>query len=242
MTAGFDSEDDVKTSKGNEDNLDALSSDWVRFSIDVPMLNTPGEKWAYSSMNTFLLGYILEKSTGEKFEEFANKNLFIPLDINNVQWRKAPKGRTVAQGNFMISSRDMGKFAQLYLNNGIYKGKRIISKEWISESTKGVFPVHWNNLDTYGFQWYNHTLNINGEIIPYVIASGNGGNKIYIITKYNLIVTVISTAYGKKRGHTRSLEILKKVLNSLLNHSVMVEVFETKKLFSYKGKQAKHPH
>jgi CubicO group peptidase (beta-lactamase class C family) len=214
MTAGFDSEDEVRNSKGNEDNLDALSSDWVRFSIDIPMLNAPGEKWAYSSMNTFLLGYILEKATGEKLEEFAKNNLFAPLGINNIQWRKTPQKRVVAQGNFKISSRDMGKFGQLILDNGVYKGKQIISMKWISQSTKGIFPVHWNNYDTYGYQWYNHTLNINGELISYVLASGNGGNKIYIIPKYDIVVTVISTAYGKGRGHIRSLDILKKVLES----------------------------
>ncbi len=215
MTSGFDSEDEVRTSKGNEDNLDALSGDWVRFSIDVPMLNKPGEKWAYSSMNTFLLGYILEKATGEKLAVFAEKNLFIPLGINNIQWRRTPKGRIVAQGNFKISSRDMGKFGQLFLDNGVYNGKQIVSKEWVSKSTKGIFPVHWNNYDSYGFKWYNHTLNMNGKLVPYVLASGNGGNKIYIISKYNLVVTIISTAYGKGRGHTRSLEILKKILESV---------------------------
>ncbi len=56
---------------------------------------------------------------------------------------------------------------------------------------------------------------MHGKLVPYVLASGNGGNKIYIISKYNLVVTIISTAYGKGRGHTRSLEILKKILESV---------------------------
>lgn len=215
MTAGFDSEDEVRSSIGNEDNLDALSSDWVRYSIDVPMLNVPGTKWVYSSMNTFLLGYILEKSTGESLDEFAKNNLFTPLGISNIQWRKTPNNRTVAQGNFKISSRDMGKLGQLVLDKGVYKGKQIVSKNWISQSTEGIFPVHWNNYDSYGFQWYNHSLKIKGESIPYVLASGNGGNKIYIIPKYDLVVTIISTAYGKGYGHARSLNILKKILGSV---------------------------
>ena len=215
MTAGFDSDDDLPNSIGNENNLDALSGDWVRFSIDVPMIHKPGEHWAYSSMNTFLLGYLLEKATDEKLERFAEKNLFSPLGIKNIQWRKTAKGRVVAQGNFKISSRDMGKFGQLMLNNGTYNGLQIVSKEWVLKSTKGIFSVPWKNYDTYGFKWYNHNLNINGKLIPYILASGNGGNKIYIIPKYNLVVTIASTAYNTSYGQSRSFEIFKMILKSV---------------------------
>ena len=219
MTAGFDSDDDVASSVGNENNLDELSSDWVRYSIDVPMLHQPGEHWAYSSMNTFLLGYVLEKATGQKLDDFAKQYLFQPLNIDHVQWRKTPLGRKVAQGNFCISSRNLGKIGQLLLDKGLYKDQRIVSEQWIKQSITGVFQVPWDNYDTYGFKWYNHTLTIKDHQVPYILASGNGGNKLYVVPQYNVVVTVLSTAYGMGRGHERSLAILRGVLSSLINNN-----------------------
>ena len=219
MTAGFDSDDDVEGSKGNENNLDALSSDWVRYSIDVPMVHQPGEHWAYSSMNTFLLGYVLEQATGDTLNVFADKYLFQPLGIKNVRWRRTPEGRIVAQGNFRISSRDMGKIGQLFLTQGKYKDEHIVSNTWLQQSIEALYPVPWSNIDTYGFKWYNHRLDVGGTQVDYILATGNGGNKIYIAPKLKLVVTITSTAYNQGRGQRRSFEILRRVLASAVSPS-----------------------
>ena len=121
----------------------------------------------------------------------------------------------MAQGNFRISSRNLAKIGQLLLNKGTYLDQRIVSQQWITESIQGRYNVPWDNYDTYGYKWYNHTLEINGHDINYILASGNGGNKLYVVPDYDLVVVVLSTAYGQGRGHQRSLDILKRVLASL---------------------------
>jgi CubicO group peptidase (beta-lactamase class C family) len=50
---------------------------------DKPLEFKPGEKWNYSNSGYFLLGYIIEKASGETYESFLQKNIFEPLKLNN---------------------------------------------------------------------------------------------------------------------------------------------------------------
>ncbi len=49
---------------------------------DVP-LNFPGEQWAYTNLGYIVLGYLLEKVSGEPYEEFVQRNIFKPLGMND---------------------------------------------------------------------------------------------------------------------------------------------------------------
>lgn len=214
MTSGFNADVDNSHSLGHEDKME-MANDWVKFAIDIPVINKPGVKWSYASMNTFLLGYILEQATGEKLDVYAQKYLFQPLGITNMQWSYTPKGRVVAQGNFRITTRDMAKFGYLYLNNGSYNGKQIISKQWVVQSTTGQYPVYWHGYHSYGFKWYNHSMTINEKLINYYSAAGNGGQKICIIPDLNMVVTITTTAFFKPYANQRSVDILKLILQSV---------------------------
>ena len=66
--------------------------------------------------------------------------------------------------------------------------------------------------DHYGYFWYGKTYEVAGENIKVSFASGNGGNKIYVIPARRMVVAVASSAYGKPYGQRRSEEILKALL------------------------------
>lgn len=214
MASGLDADSDDSNSPGNEDYL-YEADDWLQFSLDIPMAAEPGSRLAYASMNTFLLGVVLERATGQQFEDFAQTYLFDPLGIDYVRWTNTPKGYVVAQGNLYIAARDMARIGQLVLNEGCWDGKQVLSKQWLQKSFEPRFPTPWSNYDTYGYQWYNHTLTINNTSYPYVFASGNGGQKLYIVPDENIVVVSTSTAYNTGYGQRRSLEILRRVLSSL---------------------------
>ena len=166
---------------------------------------------------TFLLGVVIEELTGNPLSKYADDRLFKPLGISNFEWASSPGGRTVAQGNLSLRLRDMAKFGQLYLDNGGLGDAQVVSEDWVRASTAPRFSVPWEGYATYGYGWYTHRLEILDREFEYFFASGNGGNKIYVIPGPRLLVVIQSAAYNQGYGQRRSLEVLEKVLEALVS-------------------------
>lgn len=50
---------------------------------DVPLKSQPGEQWAYTNLGYIVLGYLIEKISGQTYEEFVQQNIFKPLGMND---------------------------------------------------------------------------------------------------------------------------------------------------------------
>lgn len=131
------------------------NGDWVKYILNLLLESKPGEKFEYNSANTHLLSAIISKATEMSTYDFANEYLFQPLGIRNVYWEKDKKGNNFGGGNLFITSHDLAKIGYLYLNNGIWDGKVIISKSWIEESLKSRYE--WMYGFHYGYLWYTRT-------------------------------------------------------------------------------------
>ena len=116
MTAGF------QTASGLDD-----SQDWYRFSLDQAMAAEPGTVYAYSDANPILIGGVIAEAAGEPLTAFARKHLFRPLGVTDYCWTLTPAGQPMTDGSFYMRPRDMLKFGQLYLDDGAWRGQRIIS-------------------------------------------------------------------------------------------------------------------
>ncbi|UAK25585.1 hypothetical protein [Sphingomonas nostoxanthinifaciens] len=66
--------------------------------------------------------------------------------------------------------------------------------------------------DQYGYFWSRKVQQIAGKAIPVSFASGNGGNKIYVIPACRLVVAITSSAYGHGYGQRRSEAVSRSVL------------------------------
>ena len=215
MRSGLAANDDQPGLPGNEDRLDE-SQDWMSFALHVPMKSVTGKDYAYASLNAFLVGAIVEKAAGMGLQEFAAGSLFSPLGITRYEWRRGPKGEGVGQGNLKLRLQDVAKIGQLVLHHGEFGKKRIVSGGWVQASLSSLVPI--SNVDRYadyyGYMWYTKTFPVgNGSVIVH-FASGNGGNKIYVVPAYRMVVAITSSAYGKGYGQARSQQILEWVLAS----------------------------
>ncbi|MBO6576826.1 MAG: serine hydrolase [Rhodothermales bacterium] len=211
MTSGLHADADDPSSPGYEDHM-WESEDWVRFVLDLPMSHEPGSAWMYSSASSFLAGAAVEEASGQSLATYAEERLFGPLGIDRYRWLQTPNGRTVGQGNLSLRARDMAKLGQVYLDGGLWNGQRVLPEAWVRASVEPLYPVPWENYDGYGYSWYTHTLTIGDKPFPYFLASGNGGNKIYAFPEQRLVVVTQSAAYNTRYGHSRSLEVLRRVL------------------------------
>jgi CubicO group peptidase (beta-lactamase class C family) len=213
MRSGLDADDTDPSTPGNEDRLDE-SSDWMRSIYAVPMKRPPASAYLYCSINAFLTGAIVENATRTPLDVFVHKNLFAPLQINEYHWRHVPVDRTTGQGNLEITARDAAAIGQLMLNDGVVNGKRLLSHTWIEQSLASQVPIHDSDpyADFYGYMWYTRNEPVGDAGILVHFASGNGGNKIYIIPSLHMVVAITSSAYNTKWGQRRSQDILLKIL------------------------------
>jgi hypothetical protein len=121
--------------RGNEDAM-YPTDDWTQFYFDQPLANKPGEKFSYATSGIVSLGGVIASSSGLSVAEFADQYLFGPLGITKYFWPGTSRGLAMTGGGVKLQSRDMAKFGQLYLDKGLWKGKRVISESWIDLSTK----------------------------------------------------------------------------------------------------------
>jgi len=214
MRSGLDANDDDPTSPGNETRLDA-STDWMKSVYAVPMRTLPGKQYIYVSINAFLAGAIIENASLMPLDQFAFRNLFSPLGIDQYQWRHVPIARTTGQGNLEITTRDEAALGQLFLDKGRYDHRQIVSPAWVEQCLASQVPISAVDpyADSYGYMWYTKTESVGDRSILVHFASGNGGNKFYLVPSLNLVVAITSSAYNQHYGQERSHDILLKVLS-----------------------------
>ncbi|MFX0195057.1 MAG: serine hydrolase domain-containing protein [Candidatus Hodarchaeota archaeon] len=165
------------------------SNDSIQFVLDQPMINDPGVKWVYNSGASHLLSTIIEYITGYSTLNFAHEFLFGPLGISDVSWTQHSQGLYYGAHGLYLRPQDMAKFGYLYLNNGSWDDKHVVSADWVIKSTQTYI---WPRKEVgYGYQWW--TLPLDGIYF----ASGLYGQGIFVIPEYDLVV--VFTAEIKKR-------------------------------------------
>ncbi len=184
------------------------SEDWVMSSLD--FLGGRGKigNFKYAPIiGIDILSGVLINTTGKSVLEFAQDNLFYPLGIfvdkniyfQNKQeqldfykskgangWVADLKGTNTAGWGLSLTTMDMAKLGQLYLNEGYWNGRQIISGKWIAESTQ-VQSVWKARHLKYGYLWW-----VIDEAEHSYAALGDGGNAIYVNPKDRIVVAVSS--------------------------------------------------
>jgi CubicO group peptidase (beta-lactamase class C family) len=192
--SGLECNDWDPASAGNESRM-GQSEDWVKFILDLPMVHEPGTVASYCSGGVVLLGRIVERASGRNIEDFAREHLFGPLGIHQFEWRFEPdrsSSETFVQ--LSLRPRDMVRFGLLFAQGGRWNGRQILSEEWVEASTARHTAV--GDTD-YGYLWWRPYLNVAGGQHHGILATGNGGQKIYIWPELDLIVVLTGGNYNE---------------------------------------------
>lgn len=136
--------------KTKEDN-------WVRAFLQQPVEHEPGSFFLYNTGATYMLSAILQKASGQTLLEFLAPRLFEPLGINPPTWETCPRGIPVGGYGLSLYTEDIAKFGQLYLQQGMWRGQRLISESWIEAATSKQISTHEGDSDWsqgYGYQFW----------------------------------------------------------------------------------------
>ncbi|AHE57133.1 serine hydrolase domain-containing protein [Sphingomonas sanxanigenens] len=213
MRSGLAAFDEDPASPGNEDRMDE-AADPLAFVRSIPRADPPGSRYRYNSLTSYVAGIVTANATGGSLADFAGAHLFSPLGIRRWQWASDAAGYTKAQGNLMLTTRNLATIGEMVRGRGIYRGRRIVSAAWIDAALAPKVAIGADDpyADGYGYYWYSKVHDVDGVAVPVSFASGNGGNKIYVVPGRRLVVAITSAAYGRGYGQRRSQDILKAVL------------------------------
>ena len=197
MTSGLSCDDDDDASPGNEDEMQRQSRqpDWYKYTLDLPMARDPGGSHAvYCSAGINLLGGVIRNATGTSLAEFFDLHYARPLDLGVYHLNLMPGGEAYMAGGIAMRPRDQLKLGQLYLDGGVWRGRRIVSESWVKASWQAhsVFgPGH-----SYGYAWHIIDLKSGGRDYRLYEAGGNGGQFIIAIPELDLVVGFTAGNYG----------------------------------------------
>jgi CubicO group peptidase (beta-lactamase class C family) len=198
MSSGLDCDDWDPQSQGNEDTMRAQSAqpDWVRFTLDLPMVRVPGERAAYCGGGMNLAGSILSKLAGRPLFELFDEALAEPLQMGLYHLNLTPTGDVFMGGGSLFRPRDFMKLAQLMLDGGIWNGRRIVSAEWARRATSALVTVPGKPPPAqYGYGWWVGEYLTHGRKVRMFVAAGNGGEFVYAVPELDLVVAFFAGNY-----------------------------------------------
>lgn len=125
--------------------------DWARFILSEKLPLELGKEMRYSNASYYLLSLIVEKVSGRRAFDFLAENLFNPMHFEGYASGLCPQGHTVGATEMFFRTEDLLKFGLLYLNKGVYEGKRFFSDDWADRAST---PVAHNGKLFYGYGFW----------------------------------------------------------------------------------------
>ena len=132
-----------------------MEGDMAAYAESVPLATAPGAAWNYHDGNTVILAYLIRQAAGGSAADmirFARQELFGPLGMRHVALEFDASGNAEASSQMLASARDWARFGQLYLNDGVVGGRRILPEGWVNYSAEPT-PGAWVGMGA-GF-WTN---------------------------------------------------------------------------------------
>jgi CubicO group peptidase (beta-lactamase class C family) len=210
---------------------------WVKKFLTLQIKYEPGSKFLYNSAATYTLSAIVTKVTGQKVIDYLQPRLFEPLGIAKPDWEESPQHVNTGGWGLRLRTEDIAKFAQLFLQKGIWNGKQVLPQGWAEEASTAHIIQHpeysqakrdlsdWEQ--GYGYQMWrcrNNAFRGDGAFGQYAIVLPEQDAVIAITSEtsnmqgeLNLIWNVLLPAMekGKLQANAAADDVLKKKLASL---------------------------
>ena len=179
---------------GKKDHLLRDGGDWVKEFLSKDFFRKPGTGFKYDSDATYMLAAIVEKKSGMKMMDYLQKNMFDQIGIAKAWTTCSPQGIPCGGWGMNMTTRELARFGQLYLNRGRWDGKRVLSSDWVSLATTRQTWSGWQNVGVkalgegtdweqgYGFQFWRCRHGA-------YRADGAGGQYTVVIPEKDMVVS-----------------------------------------------------
>ena len=169
----------------------------------------PGSNFAYDNLSANLLAVALEAATGQSASSFAEQAVFRPLGITAYEWEKGFNGHSLGFSGLRLRTRDMARLGELVLSAGAWSGNQIVPEAYaraaVMAQTSGGRSVGLS----YGYMWW---------VVPSAteprtfLASGWGGQFIWVHPPLNLVIATASTVSAESNQRGQALALIRSEL------------------------------
>lgn len=173
-------------------HIAALVKNVARFADpakSIARAHAPGDRFQYKTLDTAVLGWLLERVTGTTVSAYMAQHLWEPLGAERDGYfiMDGPPGigREFTGAGFSATLRDYARVGLMMLNGGKANGRQVVPAEWVSLSTAPTPNSSRAERDGYGFQWWTF-----GETA--YSAVGLQGQYIYVDPKTRTVVVKLS--------------------------------------------------
>jgi CubicO group peptidase (beta-lactamase class C family) len=121
-----------------------------------------------------------------------------------------PSGEGYLGGGVQMRPRDLLKIGQLYLNGGVWNGRRVLSRAWTALSTSARQPINEQttgfDAETFanaytrgadGYAWHRYGVRVGDRTVDEYEANGNGGQLLIVVPEYDLVVVLTGGNFGQ---------------------------------------------
>lgn len=130
-----------------------LKTSWKDAYFKIPFDKEPGKTFMYSSGNSYILSYIVQKLTGKTCRELVQERVGKEIGLTDFPWMLSPEGVCSGGNGVSLTTGDMLRIGLLYLNKGKWNGKQLISEEWIDHALGYTDPLDPVDGLQYNFHW-----------------------------------------------------------------------------------------
>jgi CubicO group peptidase (beta-lactamase class C family) len=201
MTAGI---------QGGRPLVDTSADDLIGDFVSAALVSEPGTAFLYSNASAHLVGAVLRVAVDRPLLDYAREKLFDPLGIDTrpawqgwdietglrkpgFGWGTDREGTNSGCCLLKLTAPDMLKIGQLYLDGGRWQGRRIVSSQWVKESTTNQLTTEQATSEgPYGYLWRTGHI----ESHPYFAAAGSYGQWIIVVPDSRLIVVTACDESG----------------------------------------------
>lgn len=194
------------------------SVDSFKYAATRPLQWPPGTVGRYHNTDPVLMNYLIRlgvEARGDDYLSFPQRELFDKIGIRTMVLETDPFGNFLTQGYELASARDWARLGNLYLQDGVWNGERILPGGY-SEFVSTVAPA-WAADDNpvYGaFFWINNDDTFSVPRSAYFMA-GAGGQTTLIVPSHELVVVRLGHYKGAQAGERslqRALDLLMKAI------------------------------
>jgi CubicO group peptidase (beta-lactamase class C family) len=196
MTPGFEWRQFGVSDASNDGMHMWRTDDVIRFVLQKPLEAEPGKRYNYSNGVPTVTGAIIKNAVGMEVSEFAERYLFHPLGIRDYLWTSYTDGSIETDGGLALRPRDLAKIGQLFLNGGSWNGQRIVSDQWIRESTKERLKFGRSLQWGYGYYWMQAEWRIGDRVVHCSFVPGDGNQILAVFPELEMVVVFTAGNYG----------------------------------------------
>lgn len=189
------------------------------YAARFPRVHPPGSHWHYASGTTNILSRMLKHRLGpDTYHRFPHSALFEPIGMTSAVIEPDPSGTYVGSSFLYATARDWARLGQLYLQDGTWRGRRVLPEDWVTFSRtpapadhRGRYGAHW---------WLNRGPNDTPTARPFPSlprdlyrASGFEGQQVMVVPSRDAVIVRLGMT-----PHERALDLnttVRRILDAL---------------------------